>query len=243
MPAPTQPVQLTDAVKLMLELQDLDSQLGKWEKQRLAIAKLVDESKAQVSACQARQDELKKSFDTEKKKRGVLELEVKVREAEIEKHNSQLGQLSSNEAYKAKLSEIQNARKDILAIEEQILQLIENEEQIKVKFDEEAKTLNAQTAEAKSKQSTMSAEAKEFEDKVSEKQGQRNALLEAMGKDFSYTYLRYHKANKGKVITRIEHDLCCNCNMKVSAHQINEVRKQKNLCYCQSCGLILSYAV
>jgi len=243
MPPPTQPVQLTDAVKLMLELQDLDSQLGKWEKQRLAIAKLVDESKAQVSACQARQDELKKTFDIEKKKRGVLELEVKVREAEIEKHNSQLGQLSSNDAYKAKLSEIQNARKDILAIEEQILQLIENEELIKAKFDEEAKILNAQTAEAKAKQATMLAEAKEFEDKVGDQQGKRNALLEAMGKDFSYTYLRYHKANKGKVITRIEHDLCTNCNMKVSAHQINEVRKQKNLCYCQSCGLILSYAV
>ena len=243
MPPSTQVVQLTDAVKIMLELQDLDLQLGKWEKQRLALAKTVEESQAQVAVCQARQDELKKSFDTEKKKRGVLELEVKVREAEIEKHNTQLGQLTSNDAYKAKLSEIQNGRKDVAAIEEQILQLIENEEAIKLKFDEEAKTLNAQTAEAKSKQSVMVAEAKEFEDKVSAQQGKRNALLEAMGKDFSYTYLRYHKANKGKVITRIEHDLCCNCNMKVSAHQINEVRKQKNLCYCQSCGLILSYTV
>lgn len=243
MPPSTQPVQLTNAIKIMLELQDLDFQLGKWEKQRLALAKLVEESKAQVQVCQARQDELKKSFDTEKKKRGVLELDVKVMEAEIEKHNSQLGQLSSNEAYKAKLTEIQNARKDIASIEEQILQLIENEEAIKVKFDEEAKTLNAQTADAKSKQATMMAEAKEFEDKVGDQQGKRNALLEAMGKDFSYTYLRYHKANKGKVITRIEKDLCCNCNMRVSAHQINEVRKQKNLCYCQNCGLILSYTV
>ena len=241
MSSSTQPVQLTDAVKFMLELQDLDTQLGKWEKQRLALSKTVDESKAKVLACQAGQDELKKSFDTEKKKRGLLELEVKTKESEIEKHNSQLGQLNNNEAYKAKLTEIQNCRKDILGLEEQILYVIQNEEAIKLKFDEEAKVLNAQTAEALAGQAEMVAESKKFEDKVAAEQGKRNALLESMGKDFSYTYLRYHKANKGKVITRIEKDMCSNCNMKVSAHQINEVRKLKNLCYCQSCGLILAY--
>jgi predicted nucleic acid-binding Zn-ribbon protein len=241
MSSSTQPVQLTDAIQYMLELQDLDTQLGKWEKQRLALNKSVDESKAVVAACQDKQAELKKTVEEEKKKRGIYELEVKVKEDEIKKHNVQLGQLTSNDAYKAKLTEIQNCRKDILAMEEQILILIQNEEAIKLKFDEEAKALKAQTAEAEAKQSKMVAEAKEFEGKVSAEQEKRQKLLDAMGKDFSYTYLRYHKANRGKVITRIEHDLCSNCNMKVSAHQINEVRKQKNLCYCQSCGLILAY--
>ncbi|MES2201903.1 MAG: hypothetical protein V4498_06610 [candidate division FCPU426 bacterium] len=241
MSSTTQPVQLTDALKLMLELQDLDTQLGKWEKQRLALAKTVAESKARVEACKVRQEELKKSFEQEKKKRGLLELEVKAMEEEIRKHNAQLGQLTSNDAYKAKLSEIQNARKTILDMEEQILHLITNEEAIKARFDEEAKALQAETVAAEAKQTEMAAEAKAFEDKVGAEQGQRERLLEAMGKDFSYTYQRYHKANKGKVITRIEHDLCNNCRMKVSAHQINEVRKQKNLCYCQSCGLILTY--
>jgi predicted nucleic acid-binding Zn-ribbon protein len=241
MSSSTQPLQLTDAIKIMLELQDLDNQLGKWEKQRLALSKTVDESRALVAACKARQAELKSSFDNEKKKRGLYELEVKTKEEEIKKHNAQLGQLSSNDAYKAKLTEIQNARKDIAAMEEQILILIQNEEAIKLKFDEEAAQLDTQTKDAESKQAEMVSSSKEFEDKVAAEQGKRQQLLESMGKDFSFTYLRYHKANKGKVITRIHADLCSNCNMKVSAHQINEVRKQKNLCYCQSCGLILAY--
>jgi predicted nucleic acid-binding Zn-ribbon protein len=238
----TQPVQLPEALKTMLELQDLDTQLGKWEKQRLALQKQVDESLRELKSSQLRQDEQKKASEGERKKRGLLEIDVKVKEEEIKKHNAQLSQLTSNDQYKAKLSEIQNARKEIASIEEVILGLIQNEEAIKIKFDEEAKVLSEQTKAAEAKQAQMAAEAKTFEDQVQAEQGKRNALLSHMGNDFSVIYGRFHKANKGKVITRIEQERCSNCRMKVSAHQINEVRKLKNICYCQSCGLILAYA-
>jgi len=238
----TLPVKLTEALKFMLELQDLDTQLGKWEKQRLALQKQLDESLKELKTSQARQDEQKKSSDSERKKRSLLELDVKVKEEEIKKHNSQLSLLTSNEQYKAKLSEIQSARKEIAGIEESILSLVQNEEAIKARLDEEAKALAAKTEEASAKQAQMAAEAKIFEDQVKAEQGKRNSLLEKMGADFALVYARFHKANKGKVITRVEAERCTNCRMKISAHQINEVRKLKNLCYCQSCGLILAYA-
>ena len=242
MSSSTQPVQLPEALKTMLELQELDNQLGKWEKQRLSLQKQVAESLAALKVTQSRQDEQKKSWDSEKKKRGVLELDVKIKEEEIKKHNAQLSLLTSNEQYKAKLSEIQSARKEVAGIEESILGLIQNEEAIKAKFDEEAASLAAQTAAAEAKQAEMAAEAKAFESQVAAEQGKRSSLLEHMGTDFATVYGRFHKANKGKVITRVEQERCTNCRMKVSAHQINEVRKVKSLCYCQSCGLILAYA-
>jgi predicted nucleic acid-binding Zn-ribbon protein len=242
MPPSAQPVQLPDALKLMLELQDLDTQLAKWEKQRLALKKQVEESQAFLKSCQVKQEESKKAFDVEKKRRALLELDAKTKEEEIKKHNVQLSQLTSNDAYKAKLTEIQVARREVSALEDQILQLIENEEAVKARFEEEAKTLAAQTAEAEAKQATMLAEAKVFEEKVAAEQGKRQGLLDAMGKDFSSTYARFHKANRGKVMARVDHELCSNCRMKISAHQINEVKKLKNLCYCQSCGLILVHA-
>jgi predicted nucleic acid-binding Zn-ribbon protein len=225
----------------MLELQDLDNQLGKWEKQRLALQKQLDESEALLKSSQARQEEQKKASDSERKKRSLLELDVKSKEEEIKKHNTQLSQLTSNEQYKAKLSEIQAARKEIAAIEDLILALIQNEESIKARLDEEDKVLAEQTEAAKAKQDQMASEAKAFENQVGAEQGKRQSLLEKMGADFSALYVRYHKANKGKVITRLESERCSNCKMKVSAHQINEVRKLKNICYCQSCGLILAY--
>lgn len=226
----------------MLELQDLDNQLGKWEKQRLALQKQADDSNRELQASQLRQEEQRKSADVEKRKRSVLELDVKSKEEEIKKHNAQLSQLTSNEQYKAKLSEIQNARKEVASLEESILSLIQNEETIKAKLDEEAKVLAEQTAAAEVKQSQMSQEAGTFESQIKAEQGRRNALLELLGTEFATQYNRFHKANKGKVIARIEHERCSNCRMKVSAHQINEVRKVKNVCYCQSCGLILAYA-
>lgn len=236
------PVMLTDALKIMLELQDLDNQLGKWEKQRLAVQKQVDASLKELTASQAKQDEQKKASDNERKKRSLLELDVKSKEEEIKKHNAQLSLLTSNDQYKAKLSEIQTARKEIASIEDVILTLIQNEEAIKTRLDEEAKTLATQTAGAKEKQAAMISESKAFEDQVKAEQGKRDSLLQKMGADFSVIYARFHKANKGKVITRVEKERCTNCQMKISAHQINEVRKVKNLCYCQSCGLILAYA-
>jgi len=226
----------------MLELQDLDNQLGKWEKQRLALQKQLDESLKILKTSQARQEDQKKASDSERKKRGLLELDVKVKEDEIKKHNAQLSLLTSNDQYKAKLSEIQSARKEIASIEEVILTLIQNEEAIKARLDEEARILSEQTSAAEAKQGQMAAEAKAFEDQVKAEQGKRNSLLERMGPDFAAIYARFHKANKGKVITRVEKERCTNCQMKISAHQINEVRKLKNLCYGQSCGLILAYA-
>jgi len=202
----------------------------------------VDASLQLLKSSQAKQDEQKKTSESERKKRSLLELDVKSKEEEIKKHNAQLSLLTSNDQYKAKLSEIQTARKEIASIEEIILTLIQNEEAIKARLDEEAKTLAEQTAAASAKQAEMAAEAKAFEDQVKAEQGKREALLAKMGPDFAVMYGRFHKANKGKVITRVEKERCTNCQMKISAHQINEVRKLKNVCYCQSCGLILAYA-
>ena len=53
----TLPVMLTDALKIMLELQDLDNQLSKWEKQRLALQKQLDASLLILKNSQAKQDE------------------------------------------------------------------------------------------------------------------------------------------------------------------------------------------
>lgn len=240
MSLPAQAEKLAEALKAMLELQELDDQLGKWEKQRLALKKTVEESQKEVAACQAKQEELKKAFDVEKKKRGLMELEVKAQEAEAQKHNAQLSQLNSNDAYKAKLTEIQTTRKNIADLEEQVLRLIENEEGIKKQFEEETAKLAEQTKAAKEKESQMAAEAKEFEGKVAAEQGRRNKLLEAMGPNHAATYLRFHKGRKGRVITRVANDLCGACSMKVSAHQMNEAKKMKGLAYCQNCGVILA---
>ena len=238
----TDPVMLPDALKIMAELQDLDNHLGKLDKQRLALQKEADTRNAELAILQKRQDDLKKTWDNEKKRRGLLELEVKAKEAQAQKLNGQLGELKSNEAYKAMLTEIQNVRKDSLAFEEQILQLMQNEETIKAKFEEDSKTLETQAAEALQKQETSAAEAKAFSASLESESSRRAGLLKAMGEHFMAVYERFHKANRGKVISRLDQERCSNCKVKVSAHQVNEVRKLKSLCYCQSCGLILVYA-
>ncbi len=231
---------LADTLAKMLELQELDHQLIHWEKQRAALNIGVNEAQAKLKTAREAQDQMKKAWDDEKKKRGLLELEIKSLDAEAQKHNTQLSQLTSNEAYKAKLTEIQTCRKRMSELEEHSLKLIENEEVIKKQFEEQGQAAEAAVAEAASQESAAASQAAEFETKISGESAKRPALLTAMGDLYSVQYERFLKANKGWVIARVDQEHCTRCRVKVSPFQVNEARKLKSLSYCQNCGVILA---
>lgn len=233
------PSPLKEQFQRLLALQELDRQLSSWEQQRQELAAKAEKSRAQVAASQAKQAELKKSFEIQQRSRGALELDVKSKQEAIKKYTGQLGELKSNEAYTTMTGEIKRAQQEIAVIEEKILGLMENEEAARKKFDEDAKALATRTAEDEADQARTLGASRQFEEKAQAEQARRQSILDSLEKPFSEAYLKLFKPKKGVPVARVANGTCDGCSMKVPQHLINELRKTKGIVYCQHCGRIL----
>ena len=227
--------------KKLLDLQALDRLILGFEQERKELGAKAEGSKARVKASQARQAELKKAFEAQQKTRSLLELEVKARQESIRKYNGPLGELKSNEAYAAMLSEIKQCQDDITGLEEKILGLMENEEASRRKYEEDARSLVEETKREEAAQARDLASAKDFEDRASAENAKREGLLAGLHREFSEAYLKLLKPKKGMPVARILAGVCEGCSMKVPQHLINEIRKVKGIVVCQHCARILVF--
>jgi predicted nucleic acid-binding Zn-ribbon protein len=230
---------LAGAFRSLLSLQDLDRQISGWEHQRLELAAKSEAGRKLVQDAKAKQDELKKAFENQQKSRGLLELEVKAKQETIKKYNGQLGELKSNEAYTAMLSEIKKAQDEIAGMEERILGLMENEETARRQYEADARALAEKAKEVEAGQSGIQSEIKAFEDRAAAEQSRRQSFLDGLPKIFADTYQRLFKPKKGMPVARVQHGICEGCSMKVPPHLVNEIRKIKGLVFCQHCARIL----
>lgn len=237
-----QPNPFKSAVETMLVLQEVDDQIRQLHRRKTALKEQMDASQALVLAAKASQEQLKKDFDEEKKKRGIYELDVKVRDEEILKHNSQLNDCKTNDAYAAKLKEIKAAKDNKRELEEKILQLMENEENMQKQFEEQSAEMQTKTVEAEEQQKKVLIEVTAFDSEESGFTDKRNEALNSLDPSHKELYER-RVAHRPKVITRmVEGQVCGACSMKVPAHQVNELKKMKQFIHCQSCGVILVIA-
>jgi len=232
-------VNLEEQLKLLVELQGLDTQILRIERD---LELIPQELKKMDDAFEEKKSDLRKlegSLKALQMKRKEKEIDLESKEGSIKKFQSQLYQIKTNKEYTALESEIARAKADNSLIEEEILRMFDQMDIENQKISKEKEFLRAE-------EGRLSQQKKKFDEEVSRMKAeedilnaQRAVLAVKIDKTVLAKYDRIIKSKDGLAVVPVAGDSCQGCFRILPSQVIHEIRTKEDLVYCGSCARIL----
>jgi len=229
-------------LKQLIALQNLDTTIRKLEKDQEAIPQRraeiegeFDQRAFEIRALESRRDEAKHT-------RARLENEVVEQKGRAERAERNLMSSKKQDEYTAAIREADAARKQISALETQIL------EQMEILEKAEA-ALNERAAEIASLNSDREARLKAFDDetgtigeRLAAARKEREEVFANLPKPMSNLYSRIKaRIRDGVAVAEARNRSCTACFMSLRPQVMAEIRRGEEVLTCDNCGRILYY--
>ncbi len=231
---------MNDSIKQLLSLQDRDLETDRLRSEAAAIPAKVTKIKAQIQTNKTELESAKKELTQLLLLKKSKEVDLEIQEASVRKHATELNAVKSNDAYRALLGEIEKAKKDKSALEDEILQVMEQIDQATRTWkDRETASKGAETNLLK-EISDWEAKQKSLEEQALAKETEREQVVSLIAKNLYQQYQTLREGRKGSAaVVSLKNEQCGGCHMKVSQNLINEVRRGQKLMTCESCSRIV----
>jgi len=234
-------VNYKEEITKLIELQSLDSQLYKLNREKENQPKIINDLQ-QVFEDKKQQlktwEEKLKSIQLKRKEK---EIDLGTHEEQIKKLQGQLYALKTNKEYTAMLNEINGKKMNQSLLEEEILNFME--EQDKAKKELEQQKINVAEEEKKFNQEKQKIQnhLKEIEAQSADLQSKRAVIIKTIDSKILPKYERILKGREGLAIIDVdENDFSCKgCYMKATPQVVNEIKMNKGLVFCEVCSRIL----
>ncbi|MFA6142577.1 MAG: C4-type zinc ribbon domain-containing protein [Candidatus Omnitrophota bacterium] len=230
---------LEEQIKLLVELQGLDSQIFKLEDQLesipITIKNSEDAFKGKGLNLKRLEDETKAFQMKGKEKQGDLD----AKEGVIKKYQSQLNQVKTNKEYTALQEEIGRVRADNSIIEEEILNIFDKIDAGNSQIKNEKDFLKAEEAKLGEEKKRLNEDALRIKTELDGFNKQRSGLAARIDKATLSKYERIIKNKDGLAVVPVSGDACQGCFRVMPPQVINEIRMKKGLVFCDSCARIL----
>jgi predicted nucleic acid-binding Zn-ribbon protein len=235
-------IDFKEQIKLLVELQGLDSHIFKIEDELeeipAKIGSLEEFYAAKNAGLKKLEDELKGLQLKRKEKEGELE----TKEGTIKKYQTQLYQVKTNKEYSALQEEIGRIRADDSLIEEEIikiLDLVDGKNREIVVEKEHLKKEESSLAEEKKK---LSGESARLKTELEALKAQRAELAGKVDKKVLAKYDRIIQKGDGLAVVSVAAESCQGCFRVMPPQVINEIKMNNSLIFCENCARILYIA-
>jgi len=227
-------------IEKLLILQDRDQKLkvfrdeltrGPLEKQRIA------DDLARTTAAHEKTRLTLQELEVQKKK---LELDAQAKRDSIAKFKNQQFQTRKNEEFQALSHEIARYEKDIVAIEDTEIEIMEAIETQKLALQTSDKQFTETKRLASERLRTIEDRLAGVQSRIGAVEDERQQLASAFGDDdLIDLYNRLFTKKNGSALVPLELENCGGCHMRVTPQIIHAVRAGKTLTQCEQCGRIL----
>ena len=176
-------------------------------------------------------------------KRKDLENQVKALNDRIVKYEQQKLATKKNDEYAAYDHQIETLKKEIGALEDQELELMEAAETQKPIIAAADKEAVSTKGLVERQIADLDAKVKAIQAQQVEVQADRAKLAESVDEDLLDTYQRLFDKKDGIAVAALANDICQGCHVKAQTHIIHAVKAAKEVTTCLNCGRILYYEV
>lgn len=230
---------MSEKTEVLRRLQSINNKIRQLRKDKEYRRMDVEEKQHQIEQKKTALTEKRKEIKSFQKTTDIGELDLKAKEAEIEKIRSHLNAVKTNKEYSAILSEIGGYEADKSVIEDEILKmlseldLLDGEARVLAKeIEEEEKQLNEylQTAEI---------EITNFDKEMEALQKDEREFSALIDEEARYHYRRLVNHKDGIAVAGVSNQACLGCNMSLTMQTINLLMSTDKLVFCPNCGRIL----
>jgi predicted nucleic acid-binding Zn-ribbon protein len=226
----------------LIALQNLDTSIRKLEKDQEAIPQRraeiegeFDQRAFEIRALESRRDEAKHT-------RARLENEVTEHKGRVERAERNLMSSKKQDEYTAAIREADSARKQISALETQILEQMETLEQSEAALKERAEEIASLNSDREARLKTFDEESGTIGDRLATARKERDELFANLPKQMSGMYARIKaRIRDGVAVAEARNRSCTACFMSLRPQVMAEIRRGEEILTCDNCGRILYY--
>lgn len=227
----------------LIALQNLDTTIRKLEKdqkatpeRRAEIEREFDQRAFEIRALENRRDEAKHT-------RARLENEVVEQRGRAERAERNLMSSKKPDEYTAAIREADAARKQISALETQILEQLEQLEQAEAALNERAAEIASLNSDREAKLKAFDDETGTIGDQLATARKEREEVFAALPKPLSALYSRIGaRIRDGVAVAEARNRSCSACFMSLRPQMMAEIRRGDEIITCDNCGRILYVA-
>jgi len=232
-------VNMEDQIKMLVELQELDTEI--YDKKRLLDA-IPERIKELDNSLEEKSINLKNLEEESKKlqvKRKEKETDLASKEETIKKYKTQLFQIKTNKEYTALEKEISSIKADNSVLEDEIIVLLDGVDEIKEKVSKEKEILEHEKGKVQDEKKKMEDEKKINEAEFNDLNNKRKEFVQKLDKNILSKYERILHNRDGLAMVPVIGGSCGGCNMNLPPQVINEAKLKKECIFCGNCARIL----
>ncbi len=228
-----------EQISVLIKVQKLDAEIYRLNKEKAA----KPAEKQALQQAFSRLGEALKAKEGQSRslqlKRKDCEMNLQDKEKDIKKYQVQLLQVKTNKEYMSLQKEIEGLRADSSVLEDDILELMEKADKVKVEIGQERQGLVAKEKEMSQETAKIDREIKQIEEKTSSLEKERGALAANVEQGLLSQYERILKAKDGLALVPVVGESCGGCHRVFPPQVINEVQIQDKIVTCDFCARLL----
>jgi len=223
----------------LLVLQDRQQKIRQIENEIRTVPMQQKSLESQLAASQASLEGVKQRARQVEVDRKNLELDVGTRQQSIARLRTQQYETRKNDEFQAIGHEIQRYEKEISAIEDQELELMDQADKLKTEVGTEEKKAAGAKESISRQLKDLEEKSKALATRLEALKKERADLAGTIDEDLLDRFDRLFASKGDAAVVALEHDVCTGCHMKVTTATAMQVRVGKEIVSCEQCGRIL----
>jgi len=231
---------LPQRLKILIELQKVDSRLRELEALQGDLPKKLQSLKQQVDEKTTLLGEKRKALEEAQKSKYAAELEIKSLREKDKKYRDQLFKVTTNREYDAIQAEIDSTAAAIDTQETVFLEASEKEETLAREIEELKAEVERIQEEAAKVEEELREKLNLTRREVTELERRREKLVHDLDVPIYRTYERIRKGKvDGLAVVPVVNGACGGCRQAIPPQKILEIRRMNQIIICEGCGRIL----
>jgi len=230
---------LVNRLTTLYALQLIDEQLDVLEELRGDLPLAVNNLISRIQGIKDQIDEKEEEKKNSLKQRKDNDEEVERLGVNLKRFKSQLYSVRNNKEYDALTKEIDHTESEIERLDLESIELEDYVEKLKIEIKELSPDLDELKSELKEKETDLKKIIKENEKEEVKLKAKREKIAELVKKNDYNTYMRIRKALNGSAVVTVVRSACSGCHNIVPSQRQIEIRQNKRLFTCESCGRLL----
>jgi len=233
------PINLDEQIKLLVELQGLDSHIFRIEARLEAIPEDMKRMDEMFLKNTVNLKNLEDNVKTLLLKRKEKEGELEAKEQSVNKFHSQQNLVKTNKEYTALEGEIGRAKADGSVLEEDILKIFDQIDAENKKVSVEKESLKGEEAKLGQEKKKLADESNSLKSESEKLKAARGELAAKVDRMILPKYERLIKGRDGLAITTVSNAACQGCFRVLPPQVLNEIRLKQNIVFCEHCARII----
>src|SRR5476651_1148686 len=233
---------INPTVEALLVLQERDVRVAALTAELESLPKQIAAVADDLEARTSKFDEFKNQTRQIEADRKKIDLDVQSKQVAISRYKSQQQQTRKNEEFAALNHEIEHAEKEISALEDSELELMEAYDKGLAAVAAAQKELSVFQEKAKHKKADLEKRAATVSAELIAAEEKQAAAEQAVPEDVLPRYRRILKSKKDVAIVPIRSGACGGCHMKLTPQTVISARAAEQLVSCENCGRLVYWS-